>query len=91
MASQTVTRFGIFICIIMLVSYVSASMSRPPRNNDINNMADALRYLQDLDNYYGDKARVRFGKRGPLLLRDRLMEEAAADLKDSQRHYSFRR
>ncbi|XP_030370049.1 neuropeptide F [Scaptodrosophila lebanonensis] len=54
-------------------SSVEASNSRPPRNNDISTMADALKYLQDLDTYYGDRARVRFGKRGSLmqLLRSR--------------------
>lgn len=45
--------------VALLTSQVSANNSRPPRNNDISNMADALKYLQDLDTYYGDRARVR--------------------------------
>lgn len=55
---------------------VEASKTRPPRNNDISTMADALKYLQDLDVYYGDRARVRFGKRGSVLqlLRNRMIE-----------------
>lgn len=36
-----------------------ANNSRPLRNTDIVDMADALKYLQDLDTYYADKARVR--------------------------------
>ncbi|XP_062123560.1 LOW QUALITY PROTEIN: neuropeptide F [Drosophila sulfurigaster albostrigata] len=58
---------------------VEASKTRPPRNNDISTMADALKYLQDLDVYYGDRARVRFGKRGSLmqLLRNRMLENAS--------------
>ncbi|XP_075148933.1 neuropeptide F [Haematobia irritans] len=51
----------------LLTANVYANNSRPPRNNDISNMADAMKYLQDLDTYYGDRARVRFGKRTPLL------------------------
>ncbi|KAH8383337.1 hypothetical protein KR009_008054 [Drosophila setifemur] len=46
---------------------VEASNSRPPRKNDVNTMADAYKFLQDLDTYYGDRARVRFGKRGGLM------------------------
>ncbi|EDV48808.1 neuropeptide F [Drosophila erecta] len=46
---------------------VEASNSRPPRKNDVNTMADAYKFLQDLDSYYGDRARVRFGKRGSLM------------------------
>ncbi|EDV42340.1 uncharacterized protein Dana_GF17058 [Drosophila ananassae] len=55
---------------------VEASNSRPPRKNDVNTMADAYKFLQDLDTYYGDRARVRFGKRGNLmeLLRNREIE-----------------
>lgn len=55
---------------------VEASKARPPRNNEIATMADAIKYLQDLDVYYGDRARVRFGKRGSLmqLLRSRMLE-----------------
>ncbi|BFF92736.1 neuropeptide F [Drosophila madeirensis] len=56
---------------------VEASNSRPPRKNDVNTMADAYKFLQDLDTYYGDRARVRFGKRGgPLMemLRNRELE-----------------
>lgn len=45
--------------IAILTANVSANNSRPPRNNDISNMADAMKYLQDLDTYYGDRARVR--------------------------------
>ncbi|TDG52407.1 hypothetical protein AWZ03_001237 [Drosophila navojoa] len=54
---------------------VEASKTRPPRNNEINTMADALKYLQDLDVYYGDRARVRFGKRGSLMqaIRNRML------------------
>jgi len=39
-------------------------------------MADAYKFLQDLDTYYGDRARVRFGKRGALMeiLRNREMD-----------------
>ncbi|XP_037817520.1 neuropeptide F [Lucilia sericata] len=64
--------------IALLACIVSANNSRPPRNNDISNMADALKYLQDLDTYYGDRARVRFGKRASLiqLLRNHLNNEA---------------
>ncbi|KAH8347426.1 hypothetical protein KR059_010587 [Drosophila kikkawai] len=55
---------------------VEASNSRPPRKNDVNTMADAYKFLQDLDTYYGDRARVRFGKRGGLMeiLRNRELE-----------------
>ncbi|XP_005181046.1 neuropeptide F isoform X2 [Musca domestica] len=53
--------------VALLTANVSANNSRPPRNNDISNMADAMKYLQDLDTYYGDRARVRFGKRMPLI------------------------
>ncbi|KAH8409876.1 hypothetical protein KR222_011861, partial [Zaprionus bogoriensis] len=55
---------------------VEASKTRPPRNNEIATIADAIKYLQDLDVYYGDKARVRFGKRGSLvqLLRARMLD-----------------
>ncbi|XP_023169727.1 neuropeptide F [Drosophila hydei] len=54
---------------------VEASKARPPRNNEINTMADALKYLQDLDVYYGDRARVRFGKRNSLIqaIRNRIL------------------
>lgn len=45
--------------VALLTANVSANNSRPPRNNDISNMADAMKYLQDLDTYYGDRARVR--------------------------------
>lgn len=37
-------------------------------------MADAIKYLQDLDVYYGDRARVRFGKRGSLMQLRRMLE-----------------
>ncbi|EDV94325.1 neuropeptide F [Drosophila grimshawi] len=55
---------------------VEASKARPPRNNEISNMADALKYLQDLDVYYGDRARVRFGKRASTIqaLHNRMLE-----------------
>ncbi|XP_011193307.2 neuropeptide F-like [Zeugodacus cucurbitae] len=69
--------FLLIIAVVLLSAHnTSASNSRPPRNNDISNMADALRYLQDLDAYYGDRARARFGKRAPLvqLLRQHLLE-----------------
>ena len=50
----------IFVTIIALLSCnVMAGNSRPPRTNDNVNLADALKYLQDLDTYYGDRARVR--------------------------------
>lgn len=50
----------ILITILALMTVkVNGNNSRPPRNNDISNMADALKYLHDLDNYYGDRARVR--------------------------------
>lgn len=52
--------FLLLIVVVLLSAHnTSASNSRPPRNNDISNMADALRYLQDLDAYYGDRARAR--------------------------------
>lgn len=58
--STTWRQVLIFVTIVALLSCnVTASNSRPPRNNDIVNMADALKYLQDLDTYYGDRARVR--------------------------------
>lgn len=53
---------------------VEASKARPPRNNEISTMADAIKYLQDLDVYYGDRARVRFGKRGSLMQLRRMLE-----------------
>ncbi|KAL7727455.1 hypothetical protein ACLKA6_017574 [Drosophila palustris] len=73
-------RCTLVICIALALfaagCHVEASKTRPPRNNDISTMADALKYLQDLDVYYGDRARVRFGKRGSLmqLLRNRMLE-----------------
>ncbi|XP_039970517.1 neuropeptide F [Bactrocera neohumeralis] len=69
--------FLLLIAAVLLCAHnTSANNSRPPRNNDISNMADALRYLQDLDAYYGDRARARFGKRAPLvqILRQHLLE-----------------
>ncbi|XP_053951356.1 neuropeptide F-like [Anastrepha ludens] len=60
--------FLIVIALALLTAQNAlANNSRLPRNNDISNMADALKYLQDLDTYYGDRARARFGKRSPLL------------------------
>ncbi|XP_054726983.1 neuropeptide F-like [Anastrepha obliqua] len=60
--------FLIVIALALLTAQNAlANNSRSPRNNDISNMADALKYLQDLDTYYGDRARARFGKRSPLL------------------------
>lgn len=51
----------LLIAVVLLSAHnTSANNSRPPRNNDISNMADALRYLQDLDAYYGDRARARY-------------------------------
>ncbi|XP_067618388.1 neuropeptide F [Eurosta solidaginis] len=62
-------RLGVITVIVfaLLTAHTTSANSRPPRNNDISNMADALKYLQDLDTYYGDRARARFGKRSPLL------------------------
>ncbi|XP_037946975.1 neuropeptide F-like [Teleopsis dalmanni] len=73
-------RYGLvlLIALAMLTANIAAANSRPPRNNDISNMADALKYLQDLDSYYGDRARVRFGKRTSLiqLLRSHLLDNS---------------
>ncbi|XP_004523106.1 neuropeptide F-like [Ceratitis capitata] len=69
--SPSILRFGVILIVVMFLlsaHTTTAGNSRPPRNSDISNMADALKYLQDLDTYYGDRARARFGKRAPLLL-----------------------
>ncbi|XP_018794585.1 PREDICTED: neuropeptide F-like [Bactrocera latifrons] len=76
---SSVLRFALIVIValaLLTAHTATANNSRPPRNNDISNMADALKYLQDLDTYYGDRARVRFGKRAPLLwfLRQHLLE-----------------
>ncbi|XP_069961864.1 neuropeptide F isoform X1 [Bactrocera oleae] len=78
-AMSSIPRFAIIVIIslaLLTAHTTTANNSRPPRNNDISNMADALKYLQDLDTYYGDRARARFGKRAPilLLLRQHLLE-----------------
>ncbi|XP_053945477.1 neuropeptide F-like isoform X1 [Anastrepha ludens] len=67
---------SILVVLALLTTHTALANSRPPRNNDISNMADALKYLQDLDMYYGDRARARFGKRAPLiqLLHQRLLD-----------------
>ncbi|XP_017849093.1 neuropeptide F isoform X2 [Drosophila busckii] len=64
---------------------VEATKARTSRGNEINTMEDALKYLQDLDVYYGDRARVRFGKRGSLLhlLRSQMLENSQNNNKDN--------
>ncbi|XP_064549908.1 neuropeptide F [Drosophila montana] len=77
--SQTM-RCTLVVCVALALfaagCNVEASKARPPRNNEISTMADALKYLQDLDVYYGDRARVRFGKRGSVMqaIRNRILE-----------------
>ncbi|EDW67870.1 neuropeptide F [Drosophila virilis] len=77
--SQTM-RCTLVVCVALALfaagCNVEASKARPPRNNEISTMADALKYLQDLDVYYGDRARVRFGKRGSVMqaIRNRVLE-----------------
>lgn len=59
---SSVQRFAIIVIVVLALlsgHTATANNSRPPRNNDISNMADALKYLQDLDTYYGDRARAR--------------------------------
>lgn len=59
---SSIPRFAIIVIIalaLLTAHTTTANNSRPPRNNDISNMADALKYLQDLDTYYGDRARAR--------------------------------
>ncbi|XP_012156022.1 neuropeptide F-like [Ceratitis capitata] len=75
-STQRICFLVIMVIMLLTAHSVSASNSRPPRNNDISNMADALKYLQDLDTYYADRARARFGKRTPLvqLLRQHLLD-----------------
>ncbi|XP_055381308.1 neuropeptide F isoform X2 [Condylostylus longicornis] len=79
----------VVICLALMFENISASMSRPPRNNDVSNMAEALKYLQDLDSYYANVARPRFGKRASLLqiLKERAAAQDDNDLIDWQNKY----
>ncbi|XP_017471982.1 PREDICTED: neuropeptide F [Rhagoletis zephyria] len=76
MSSNLRLRIILLAVLVLLAMHTATANSRPPRNNDISSMADALKYLQDLDTYYGERSRARFGKRTPLLLmlRQRLLE-----------------
>lgn len=63
----------VVVCLLCTVSHFTAAatiLNRPQRN-DISTVADALKYLQELDHYYSQISRPRFGKRNdPLNLRD---------------------
>nr|QBX89062.1 neuropeptide F1 [Nephrops norvegicus] len=48
--------------VIVGVSQVSVTQAKPDPNQ-LAAMADALKYLQELDKYYSQVSRPRFGKR----------------------------
>lgn len=59
--SSTLVRVFLVICMLFAVTHAtgaSSIMNRPQRN-DISTVADAIKYLQELDQYYSQVARPR--------------------------------
>merc|ERR1711978_807955 len=67
-------RIGLVACLIYFLglnSFQSPGVEASPAPNPGNNHGDmrsALKFLQDMDSYYGQIARPRFGKRSDGLL-----------------------
>lgn len=63
---------------LVLATAISASNSRPPRNN-LDSYDGAVKYFEDVINQYGNSARSRYGKRSGLNLledlRNKLIEQ----------------
>nr|P86442.1 RecName: Full=Neuropeptide F; Short=Lom-NPF; Short=NPF; Short=longNPF; Flags: Precursor [Locusta migratoria]AYO24236.1 neuropeptide F 1 [Locusta migratoria] len=61
---------------------VAAAEAQQADGNKLEGLADALKYLQELDRYYSQVARPRFGKRAELrpdVVDDVIPEEMSAD------------
>lgn len=59
--SSSIVRVLLVTCMLFAVSQAigaSSIMNRPQRN-DISTVADAIKYLQELDHYYSQVARPR--------------------------------
>ncbi|CAD7084815.1 unnamed protein product [Hermetia illucens] len=67
-------------------------MVRPPqRRNEFVNTEDAVRYLKQLDDFYSNAARPRFGKRTSLLQYLKDWAEDQADMDDYQSKFQPQR
>lgn len=65
MSTFSLSRLFVIVSMLVLVivagtSDAAAIMSRPQRN-DMSSVADAIKYLQELDNYYSQISRPRYG------------------------------
>ncbi|KAL9893927.1 neuropeptide F isoform 1-T6 [Glossina fuscipes fuscipes] len=75
--AYTLRRVLVLLTILSLFNAkVFGKNTRPTRNDEIANIEEALQYLQELENFYDGKARIRFGKRSYLMqmLKNRLGE-----------------
>ncbi|XP_054161898.1 neuropeptide F-like [Oppia nitens] len=53
----------LFIAVLTLMATIVPQVSGKPNMDEVANMAEAIRYLEQLDKYYSQVARPRFGKR----------------------------
>lgn len=58
MLSMLPVRFLIVIFLLLAIAHASNSWQRPQRNDE-SSVADAVKYLQELDNYYSHLSRPR--------------------------------
>ncbi|CAG2165273.1 unnamed protein product [Oppiella nova] len=53
----------VFVAVLSLMASIVPEVSSKPNMDEVANMAEAIRYLEQLDKYYSQVARPRFGKR----------------------------
>jgi hypothetical protein len=52
--------FFVFIAVITLMVLIVPEVSGKPNSDEVANMAEAIRYLEQLDKYYSHIARPRY-------------------------------
>merc|ERR1712002_1245870 len=61
--SETSSTLQDMIVAISLILLVASLVSSRPASDQEGAMADAIKYLAELDNFYSEQVRPRFGKR----------------------------
>lgn len=60
MLSSVSSRLSVIFCIFLAVSHITSAMNIRQQRNDVSNVADALKYLQELDTIYSQISRPRY-------------------------------
>lgn len=52
-------RVSFVLCLLLTIAHLTTSMKIRPQRNDVSSVADALKYLQELDSIYSQISRPR--------------------------------